>query len=800
MVVVREGDPRGAIALALVTEGVADERGAEVPVALAALVEARVGAAVSVVPSRDGVRARGLAANDAEATALTQALGTALLTPVAPADMAAIRKKIAVLSRRPLADAALEEVSRCEASLYAPPGTHGEGSVAEPEPSDAAKSPSAEPAPAEGAGLEPATVEAWRKAVVGLGRVSLATIGGESLGDAVASALGKGPEWPAASTIPAAPPSLPEARAYDATGDVPAGGARVTLTARAPRADDAVRAAGELGDPNGALAARLGGLDAPAKLRDVTATAHAHGGCVSVSFDFPPRDLAVDAPARIATAIALARQEIASELVRARGAPSIAASLARRAGSPRDAADLAAWWALSGPDADAAGEPKIAAAVGFGTGRESATALRGGAATESTSVVSRGDAVRAELDRAVVLWHEPVVEAKTRTEKGQGDLWIAFGSPCGTLAEMESDAGLGAAFALAAADRATASLRPSGGSAEAWASPDGIGVVAHGPALPGESPEDQARRLGDAVARSFAAEPVDRTSVSRARARLLGEDGREDARALVTLADAVVPGHPSWIAPMGPVDALGRSSDASAMARASALRAGPLRVAVLANANAAQADAAVRAVDRWVARHPGQARACPVPSTPAPPRSATYAVDAPPGGSSQAWLALALPPNDANAAASAEWIAAALDGTDGLLAHALGGGLARSWSARVVGAARASALVVRVDSAAGALDAAVAQVRSLFDRVRQGSLSPSDFAHASALLADRELASSLDPSRRVLALWKGATPPQPPTADALRAFASSTLRDEALIIVAVRPPRSPAAHPSAKPS
>src|SRR4029077_20027878 len=119
--------------------------------------------------------------------------------------------------------------------------------------------------------------------------------------------------------------------------------------------------------------------------------------------------------------------------------------------------------------------------------------------------------------------------------------------------------------------------------------------------------------------------------------------------------------------------------------------------------------------------------------------------------------ALALPAGDGSARNAAEWIAAVLDGADGLLAHALGGGLARGWSARVVGGAHASALVVRVDSASGALDAAVAQVRGLFDRLRQGSLAAADLTHAAALLPQGDLAPSRDPSRRVLALWGSET-------------------------------------------
>ena len=775
VIVARDGDPRSAVALAVTTEGIAPERGAEVPVALAALLEARLARrttdsggeralddGVSVVPSGYGVRVMGLAAKPSEGVALAAAFRAALLTPVTSADLAPVRKKLEALSRRPLPDAALDVATKCTGDTLATPGTHVD---------------------AEGPNVE--TVEAWRLAAGGLGRVAMATAGSAVIGDAVADSIARGATWPTAAPVSGDAPAADDARVYDATGDVVAGGARVTLAARAVRAEDAVRAAAQLGDPSGALAARLGGLDAPAKLRDVTATAHARGGCVVVTFEIGPHDLAVDAPARLATAVALARQEMATELAtapaeRQDAAPS-ARALARREGDPRDAADVAAWWALSTADLDAAGEPHVTAAVGLASGRD--------AGPNDPGVASKAGSIRAEMDRAIVAWHEPVVEARTRVEQGQGELWLALGSPCGTLAEMANDAGLGAAFAMAAADRAEVALRRSGARAEAWAAPDGIGVIVHGPALPGESPEAHGRRLADAVGRSFAAEPVDRGAISRARARLLGEDERDDARALVMLAGAVAPGHPSWLAPMGPLEALGRSSDAAVAARASALRAGPLRVAVIANASAAQAEAAVHAVDRWIARRPGEARACPIASVPAPAKPATYTVDSRGSGASSAWLAIALPAGDAQARTAGEWLAASLDGRDGLLAHALGGGLARTWSARVVGSARASALVVRVESPPGALDAAVAQARALLDRVRQGSLAETDRARAAALLADRELAASLDPSHRVAALWQEPHETTAPTIDALRTFASTALRDDALVIVAVRPPR-----------
>ena len=42
---------------------------------------------------------------------------------------------------------------------------------------------------------------------------------------------------------------------------------------------------------------------------------------------------------------------------------------------------------------------------------------------------------------------------------------------------------------------------------------------------------------------------------------------------------------------------------------------------------------------------------------------------------------------------------------------------------------------------------------------------------------------------RTLSLWRSDAPESAPSLDALRAFATATLRDDALVIVAARPPR-----------
>jgi len=375
---------------------------------------------------------------------------------------------------------------------------------------------------------------------------------------------------------------------------------------------------------------------------------------------------------------------------------------------------------------------------------------------------------------------------------------VLVGSPCGTLPEVESDAGLGAAFAVLAAEQARRRVDPSLEIAP-WASYDAVGVIAHGPNLEGESPVAHARRIADAAARSFAAENLDPALAARARRALLSEVGDPDDRALGVLANGIVPGHPSWFAPGGSLDAVARSSDGSLGTRAASLRSGPLRVAVLANGDSVQAAAAVQAVDRWIPRRPGEVRACPTPATPPPSRPGTYAIEQS-GSASEAWLGLPLPRGDERARALADYVARALDGEGGLLAKALGDtGLARTFGARVVGPTAGAALVIRITSAEGALDAAVSQTRALLDRLRQRGLD-----EAERKRAQRERARGLDegalaPEQRLLALFRGdaaagaggAANAPPPSLDALRSFMGTVLRDDALVVVAARPPRPP---------
>ena len=127
-VVVRDGDPRAAIAVAVLPAGAFDAAGPRVPVALAAVTEARLAAAgltdVTVAATWDGYRVRALLPAGASAGAgagverAVKALREALVTPIAKRplgsnELLAASHKLDALARRPLHERGLEELARC---------------------------------------------------------------------------------------------------------------------------------------------------------------------------------------------------------------------------------------------------------------------------------------------------------------------------------------------------------------------------------------------------------------------------------------------------------------------------------------------------------------------------------------------------------------------------------------------------------------------------------------------------------------------------------------------------------------
>lgn len=108
----------------------------------------------------------------------------------------------------------------------------------------------------------------------------------------------------------------------------------------------------------------------------------------------------------------------------------------------------------------------------------------------------------------------------------------------------------------------------------------------------------------------------------------------------------------------------------------------------------------------------------------------------------------------------------------------------------MTGPDRAPALVVRISSPQGSLDASVAETRALFDRLRLGALTETDRARALASLANERKAARLDPRARLVALFRGDDDVIAcPTLDSIRTLSALALKDDALVLVATRAPR-----------
>ncbi len=581
-------------------------------------------------------------------------------------------------------------------------------------------------APASRAPVNPSDVEAWRASAATRARVAFSVVGRDS------GAI-RAPELPAGEAPPRAS-DAPELAVYE-DAELPSHVARVALAWRGDLS--LLGAARALGDPNGALAALVAASDTRAHVRSVTAALSASGACLSLRADVDVDPSTSAGAARVAELVALATREARD------GASDDASAIADANEAAQQAALVALASSREVPDESA---PRVVVSV------------------PASAAVAR-DALASAIDAGKRAFAARLVESRVRVERGQPASWVLVASPCGTAGETDGDAGASAAFALAAATAA----RARGIDAEPWTAADGAGVLASG---------KDARALADALGRVFSIDPVEGARAAQARLLDAARPG------LAGLAEAIAPGRPASVLPTGTPPSLLRLSDAAIVARADALRRGPIRVAILAGDDAAHADAAVTAVDRWALRE--GARSCPAAAEGAAAKPGTYAVVTD-DGTSEAYVAASVAQGDEPAATA---LADALDGSGGLLERALGDGLARAYGARVLGPRGARALVVHVDAPEGALDAAVAQVRALFDRIRQGAFGEADLARARKHAEDARAARMRDPRQRLVALFRGDPADAAPTLDRVRAAAATMLADDALVIVAARPRRT----------
>jgi hypothetical protein len=783
VLVPRDGDPRGAVAAVVITGGAS-----YASTVLSALVEARLEksgfSSVEARADRDSFRMRTLVETPERAVEFARSLQKALSTPVSAGapELGLVSRRVVSLKRRPFEAPIVASIARCTGEL---------GIVA----SEAA------PDPAYPEGL--AALERARVAAYGSQRVAFAVVGPSPLTDGAAEGWASGEKWPDGASIDMDGSSDDEVGVF-ASGR-PAGPPRVTLALTQRRADAAVEAASQAGGAEGALVARLRALSVPFRVVEAVGTARPQGGCVGLTLEAlrPPASGLEEAAALAAT---IARQEIEArarsvteDAGRERGLGYHGSRAVRTSSDPREAAELAALWSLTttAPSDEreravvalsftpAAIDPREGSREGAGAGHDALAALL----QASTKRLSSA------LDRVEKAWTQPVLERRDRVERGQGELWLLAASPCGVLSEGEMDAGTTALSLMTAL--ASRSRESRGVVLEPWITPDGVGVMAHAARLPGESTSDQTARVAEEAARAISVFPFSASAFASARAALLGRIGdgiSPDGKAMNALAAALVPGHPSWLAPLGAWEGLAKAGVEGASLRWSALTAGPLRLAVLANESQEQADGASRVLDRWLVRTSSQLgpRACsPVEAFPSP-KAGTLSLaiaSAPP--LAQALVGIGVPRQGTPEAVWGELTLAGLGGTDGWLAKAVASpAFAATAQGRLVGGARGAALVVDIRAPEASLDAVVAQVRGLLERLRQGAMGPSDFERSTAQRERWDLEASLDPRRRLVDLWREPRPPKAafaPSLDGWRAWAAGALRDDKLVVVLAKP-------------
>lgn len=768
--VTRDGDPAPALIVTVSTD-----LGSIETTALAALLEARLraaGAPVEARAARSALRLRPVALANTGVPALLAAITTAFARPVAPGspEMALVADRLSALKRNPLDAPDLVPIAACTGALGVAPG---------------------EPFPDATSAAFARDLDKARALALVAERTSIAAVGPADFTAAVASALTQSAEFPRGTPAALASPEASAPSATGVTGEAEAIGAftsasieprraRITVAVSVGDPRAAAAAAERLGAPGSPLVDRLRALPDPFRLVEVAGIAHPRGGCVSAVIEPAARPFGKPIEPAAAFAAALTREEMGAEL-----ASPLERDVAERqvlsATDARDAAARAGWWALAG---EAKGLPaRWAVVLGVGGG-----AIPAGKPNLATGDDPLRQRFRAELERLrPASPPRPVAELASALERGQGELWVLLASPCGVAEEGEGDAGEGALATLAALE---ARREDDGVALEPFVTSDGIGVIARASLRDArEAPEGLARRVGSAAARALVGAPLTHEAVAAARAsqlHLLEQRLGPAGASFAAFAAAMSPDHPSWLEPFGLFANVAGSGIEGLRLRRRALADGPLRLAVLANTDPAQARAAASAVDRWLRPSLGE-RAC-RPSAPAPTRPGRYEARLPDSAVlGEALIGAPVPAPHAPGRALAELTVAALNGEGGLLAGALQQGAVIA-SARLLGGARAPSLVIEVRAPAAAIAAAVAEVKLLLGRMPQ-ALTDADLTRALAAADRRAQEALVDPRRRLADLWAGRAPSPSarPTLAALRAFAADTLREAALVVVESRP-------------
>jgi hypothetical protein len=734
----RLGDPSGAVSVALM-----HDFGSEASMELAALLRARLMPRLPEVETR--VQALGfelvsLARTSEQASQFVTLALSALRQPVTPGEpaLALARREPAPAAARGHGGAAESAVAGCSGELYVPAQSQAASITA-----DATR------------------LEGWRRALYTRHKAAFAVLGSRAVLDAGVRALDSAEPWP---DQPRPEDPWP---ASNLTGAVaaPEAAGRLSVALRLPDGLRALETARQLTGPDSSLAARLQALSAPWKIERSVGVLRARGACVRV-------DLTVQESSGLKTedaarAALLASQEVEALYRSVRLSEWQAAQELVRPPDPRDSAAIAAWRLLVGKL-----EP--------GPTRRFINWF-----VRPDQVGQKTDAeLSAALERLAAEWSRPALERRIRVEAGQSDFWLLLASPCGTRTEQSDDSGVGALFVRSVAVKFA---RVSGVYIEPWVTPDGVGLLAHGPPSgPAETAFEHAERIGAALGWALVGSRLSASEVSHGRAQLLDELGPGPRPGWWLVLESLAPSHPSWLEPRGTFTSVSQALPEKVRGKQRELITGPLRVAVIANANRQQAETAVAALERWISPMRGRGQTCAEVGSPVSRNGQLTLESHDLENDGVAYVAVPVAtaaygiPIEARAA---EYL---LNRSGGWLEGALvAPGLASSARAFVLGGKRATALAIEVR----ALDQdkvrmAVEQVRGLLDRLSQGAATQADADSGLREQALREQTAAMDPRQRIVDLWRGASNPgaAPLTLKSLRSFLSALGKQGHLVV------------------
>ena len=656
----------------------------------------------------------------------------ALSTPIAERDPAlpVIQEHLAALRSRSFAGKAEASVAECSGELGSLPGSA---------------------LPDLGSAAGRAEIDGYRRFAFSSRASAFAALGSSEFVNDAADELEDVASWPSGD---AAEDPWPESNSAEADGAE--GARRLSVALRVADADTALASVRSLSASRGALAARLRAFLPGFGLERVTFQARPRGACVRVDLSLPDAEPG-PTPKEAALAVGLVSEELR---VNDSVEPRALDENIIEPSDPRQAAARAAWRALTGRQEP--GPERRAVAISVHPAERAAFNGFGSVLSEFETRAPRAP-----------------LETRLRAEPGQAELWVLLGSPCGTLGESNDDAGQSALALTIAARETSADV-----TLEPWITPDAVGLLAHAPRRPLESASEQAERVARALARALSESNHAGDALATAQAELFRAIGGSPRPGYGRLLDALAPDHSAWLEPRGTWLSLAQANRDGVAARGREVLRGPLRVAVLANEDEAQATTAARALDRWFAPWRDDPRRCQTTPERAP-RSGELTLTVPDTASTEsAYLGLPFP-SRLKFERESEAFVGLLNAPRGPLALALGAErINASARASIIGGGRAAALLIEIRASDEDARKATLEVRRALDRFVVGQLSNEDLASAQRAGEQRALGVSLDPRRRIVDLWRGAAAEGGLSRSSLRSF-QAALSGAAQVVVYV---------------